>query len=232
MLKPEVEVVVFDVLGTLVDEPAGLRAGLRAALPAVSETEQDGLLERWAAHIESAQRQILAGERPFAASGVLNREAAALVLSHAGVRGDPAAVDDLAQAAWRLPAWPDSTRGLARLAARLPLIGLSNASRCELLRLNAHAGLRWHQALSAQAAQTYKPAAGVYQLAVDVTGIAAERLLMVAAHAWDLRGARALGMRTAYIPRPVGDPPASGERFDIHAESLDDLADQLAVPAA
>lgn len=228
---PEVEVVVFDVLGTMVDEPAGLRAGLRAAVPAVSKTEQDGLLERWSAHIESAQRQVLAGERPFAPSNVLNREAAALVLSHAGI-DDPAAVDHLAQAGWRLPAWPDSTPGLARLAARFPLIGLSNASRCELLRLNAHAGLRWHQALSAQAAQTYKPAAAVYQLAVDVAGIAAERLLMVAAHAWDLRGARALGMRTAYIPRPAGDPPASEERFDIHAESLDDLADQLAVPAA
>ena len=30
------------------------------------------------------------------------------------------------------------------------------------------------------------------------------RLLMVAAHAWDLRGAQAVGMRTAYVERPVG----------------------------
>jgi 2-haloacid dehalogenase len=50
---------------------------------------------------------------------------------------------------------------------------------------------------------------------------------MVAAHAWDLRGAQAVGMRTAYVARPADDPPAADDRFDLHAEGLDDLADQL-----
>lgn len=114
---PEVEVVVFDVLGTLVDEPAGLRFGLSAALPSVLESEQNGLLERWSAHIESTQQQVLTGERTFAPSDVLNREAAALVLAHAGV-DDPGTVDGLAQAAWRLrpgrtrhEGWPGSPPG-------------------------------------------------------------------------------------------------------------------------
>ncbi len=51
----------------------------------------------------------------------------------------------------------DTVAGLAQLAERFPLIGLSNASRTALLGLNAHAGLRWHQALSAEDARTYKP---------------------------------------------------------------------------
>ena len=50
------------------------------------------------------------------------------------------------------------------------------------------------------------------------------RSVNVAAHAWDLRGAQRLGLRTAYIARPVGDPPTSSDRFDLHA---DDLADKL-----
>ena len=50
---------------------------------------------------------------------------------------------------------------------------------------------------------------------------------MVAAHAWDLRGAAAVGLRTAYVARPVGDPPSTEDRFDLHARGLDDLADQL-----
>jgi 2-haloacid dehalogenase len=51
--------------------------------------------------------------------------------------------------------------------------------------------------------------------------------IMVAAHAWDLRAAKAAGMRTAYVPRPNGDPPVPRERFDIHAVDLEDLAVQL-----
>lgn len=53
---------------------------------------------------------------------------------------------------------------------------------------------------------------------------------MVAAHAWDLRGAREAGLRTAYVARPVGDPPASSDRFDLHATGLAELADRLGVP--
>lgn len=48
--------------------------------------------------------------------------------------------------------------------------------------------------------------------------------LMVAAHAWDLRGARAVGMRTAYVERPVGDTPSGKDSFDLQAMGLADLA--------
>ncbi|GAA3365197.1 hypothetical protein GCM10017744_066960 [Streptomyces antimycoticus] len=105
--------------------------------------------------------------------------------------------------------------------------GVDERSRTALLGLNAHAGLRWHQALSVEEARTYKPDPAVYQLAVTGSGRPPERLLMVAAHAWDLRGAQRLGLRTAYVARPVGDPPAASDRFDLHADGLADLAEQL-----
>ncbi|MEJ8647291.1 HAD-IA family hydrolase [Streptomyces sp. MS1.AVA.3] len=107
------------------------------------------------------------------------------------------------------------------------MIGLSHASRTALLGLNAHAGLRRHQALSAEDARTYKPDPAVYRLAVTVSGRPPERLLMVAAHAWDLRGAQSLGLRTAYVARPVGDPSTPSDRFDLYADGLADLAGQL-----
>lgn len=50
---------------------------------------------------------------------------------------------------------------------------------------------------------------------------------MVAAHAWDLRGAAAAGMRTAYVERPNGDPPSAEDSFDFTATSLAELADLL-----
>ncbi|OXM50496.1 haloacid dehalogenase type II [Amycolatopsis alba] len=206
----EIEALVFDILGTLVDEPAGLRAAIRRAAP---DADADVLVEQWLGHLETEQRRIVEGERPYVASDVLDREAAQ--------------TDELAAAGRRMPPWPDTVDGLSRLAEHYPLIGLSNASRTTLLRMNAHAGLRWHQALSAEEAQSYKPDPAVYELAVKVSGAPPERLLMVAAHAWDLRGAQGVGLRTAYVARPVGDPPSATDRFDFHADDLADLAAQL-----
>lgn len=67
----------------------------------------------------------------------------------------------------------------------------------------------------------------VYQLALDTAGCPPERVLMVAAHAWDLRGAQARGMRTAYVQRPVGDPPTSSDVFDMRFNGLDELVTAL-----
>ncbi|MFF5497353.1 haloacid dehalogenase type II [Streptomyces aquilus] len=225
MAEPAIDAVVFDVLGTLVDEPAGLRAGIRALDASLDDTRVEELLSLWQRHVEREQGRVVEGARPFTTSEVIDREAARLVADAAGA--DDSAAAALALSARRLPPWPDTLAGLARLAQRFPLIGLSNASRTALLELNAHAGLRWHQALSAAEAATFKPDPAVYQLAVNVSGRPPERLLMVAAHAWDLRGAQRLGLRTAYVARPVGDPPAPEDRFDLYADGLADLADQL-----
>ncbi|GAA5217547.1 haloacid dehalogenase type II [Streptomyces thinghirensis] len=222
----EIDALVFDVLGTLVDEPGGVRAGIRALDPSLDDAGVEQLLSLWQRHVDREQRRIVAGARPYVTSDLLDLEAARLVADAVGV-GDPTAVAALAESGRRLAPWPDTVAGLARLAERFPLIGLSNAGRAALLELNAHAGLRWHQALSAEDARTYKPDPAVYQLAITVSGRPPERLLMVAAHAWDLRAAQDLGLRTAYVARPVGEPPASSDRFDLHADGLADLADRL-----
>lgn len=236
MAELTIDAVVFDVLGTLVDEPAGLREGIGALTPspALDAPGTERLLLLWQRHIERERRRVVDGDRPYLPSDALDREAAEVVARAAGAEDPgavaaPDAVETLARAARRLPPWPDTVAGLARLAGHFPLIGLSNASRTALLELNAHAGLRWHQALSAEDARTYKPDPAVYRLAVTVAGLPPERLLMVAAHAWDLRGAQALGLRTAYMARPVGDPPTASDRFDLYAEDLADLAGQLGV---
>jgi 2-haloacid dehalogenase len=222
----DIEVVVFDVLGTLVDEPSGLRAAIRTAAPAADEATVDELLTAWQQHVESEQQRTEQGHREYANTQVVDLEAAQLVADRAGL-ADPEVVAELGTAGQRLPPWDDSVAGLERLAQHFPLVGLSNASRAALLRLNAHAGLRWHQALSAEAALAYKPAPEVYQLAIDAAGCAPERVLMVAAHAWDLRGAQAIGMRTAYVHRPVGDPPTTSDAFDGRFNGLNELVTAL-----
>jgi len=224
--QPDLEGIVFDILGTMVDEPSGIRRGLRTILPDLDDAGTSELLEAWGRYVEEQQHQVLADRRPYAASTVIDLEVAARVAADAGI-SDPDAVRELAASAQRLDPWRDSVQALDRIASRFPVVGLSNASHSALTRISAHAGLRWHQVLSAEDAHSYKPHPDVYRLAITNAGCSPDRLLMVAAHAWDLRGAQAVGMRTAYVERPVGDPPSATDSFDLYATSLDDLASTL-----
>ncbi|GAA3870156.1 haloacid dehalogenase type II [Streptomyces sedi] len=221
-----VEAVVLDVLGTLVDEPGGLRAAIREVAPSVDEASVEALLSLWQRHVAHEQRRIAAGRRPWATTTTLDGEAARRVADGLGL-GDPHTLARLATASRRLPPWHDSVDALARLSRRFPVLALSHADHTALLGLNAHAGLRWHQALSAETVRAYKPAPEVYRLAVDTAGMPPARVLMVAAHAWDLRGARAVGMSTAHVSRPVGDPPCPSDDFDLRVDGLHALATAL-----
>jgi 2-haloacid dehalogenase len=212
----DVEMVVLDVLGTMVDQRTGIARGLRRLRPDLDGPTLEALTSRWLEEVGAAQRAVAEGRRPYADSVLLDLAAA---------RRPSAALAASAQ----LPdAWPDAAAALDRLAARVPVVALSSASRDALTRVNAHAGLRWHQVLSTQDAGTVKPHPDAYRLAVTAARRAPGRLLMVAAHAWDLRGAAALGLRTAYVERPVGEPPGPTDAFDLRLRSLDELADALA----
>lgn len=224
--RPDLEVIVFDILGTMVDEPSGIRRGLRTLLPDVDDARTSELVALWQRHVDEQQREVLAGRRPYAGSTVIDLEAATRVAAEAGI-GDADEIRSLADSGQRLDPWPDSVPALDRIASRFPVVGLSNASHSALTRISSHAGLRWHQVLSAEDVHSYKPHPDVYRLAISNAGCTPDRLLMVAAHAWDLRGAQAAGMWTAYVERPVGDPPSATDSFDLAAESLADLASRL-----
>ena len=226
---PDVDVIVFDILGTMVDEPSGISRGVRALLPNIDDETTSELVAVWHRHVDEQQREVLAGRRPYVNSTVIDLEAATRVAAAMAI-SDADAVRSLAASGQRLEPWPDSVSALDRIASHVPVVGLSNASGSALTRISSHAGLRWHQVLSAEDAYSYKPNPDVYRLAITNAGCSPDRLLMVAAHAWDLRGAQAVGMRTAYVERPVGDPPSALDSFDLHAKSLDDLATRLNAP--
>ncbi|MEU5154740.1 haloacid dehalogenase type II [Glycomyces sp. NPDC021274] len=226
----DIDVVVFDVLGTLVDEPDGIGAAVREALSDAEQATVDESVTLWQRHVETEQTRIARGERAYADTAVIDAEAAQLVADRAGI-ADAAVIARLAKAGQRLVPWEDTVSGLERLSWHFPVIGLSNAGLSALLRLNAFAGLRFHLALSSELAGAYKPAPEVYRLALDAAGCAPERVLMVAAHAWDLRGAQAVGMRTAYIGRSVGDPPKDTDTFDGHFDGLEALTAALVAGA-
>lgn len=223
-VAPERVVAVFDVLGTLVNQAEGLRRRVEATT-GLDREETTAIVDEWLSGVAEQERAIVRGERVFATSDQLDAEVLEQLASRSAL--PVTAVPALVGASAFSPPWEDSAAGLRSLAEVATVVGLSNASRRVLTGLSVNAGFRWHQALSAEDAGTYKPAAAMYELAMASVPASGRPPLMVAAHAWDLRAARAAGMRTAYVPRPDADPPSPGERFDIHATSLADLEMRL-----
>src|SRR5439155_1281393 len=106
--------------------------------------------------------------------------------------------------AWhRLTPWPDSVPGLNRLRGRYVLATLSNGNVSLLVDMAKNAGLPWDCVLSAELFGHYKPDPEVYQGAARLLGLPPGELMMVAAHPRDLEAAQRVGLKTAYVPRPL-----------------------------
>jgi len=133
----------------------------------------------------------------------------------------------------RLRPWPDSISGLTRLRKRFILATLSNGNVALLTNIAKNAGLPWDCILSAELVKHYKPDREVYQMAADLLGIRPDQMMMVAAHNSDLRAAREVGLRTAFVVRPMefgaaGNPDLTPDSsFDLVATDFNDLSDQL-----
>jgi 2-haloacid dehalogenase len=133
----------------------------------------------------------------------------------------------------RLDAWPDSVAGLTRLKSRFTLCTLSNGNIDLLTDMAKRAGLPWDCILSAEVFRAYKPDPATYLGVARTFDVAPAEVMLVAAHQDDLDAARACGLATAYIERPlefgasqvkdVSPDPAN----TWHAQDLVHLADQL-----
>src|SRR5258705_8589890 len=130
-------------------------------------------------------------------------------------------IERLVQARWRLARWPDAVRGLTRLKQRYVIAPLSNASFAGMVHLAKFAGLPWDCVITAENARRYKPHPDVYRTAVGLLGLRADEVMLAAAHNYDLAAAQALGLRTAFVPRPLEYGP--GQRTDLVAEGKWDV---------
>jgi 2-haloacid dehalogenase len=133
----------------------------------------------------------------------------------------------------RLDAWPDSVAGLLRLKKKFTICSLSNGNLGLLTNMAKRAGLPWDCVLSAEVFRAYKPDPAAYLGVAQVFDLQPHQVMLCAAHHDDLVGARACGLHTAYIERPLefgaSHPkdvsPLVGN--DLHAQDIQALADLL-----
>ena len=227
--------LTFDVFGTVVDwRSTIIREGNALGEAKGLDVDWAQFADAWRGGYRPAMDRVRRGEVPWAKIDDLHRTILDGLLDQFGIDG--LSEDEIAgfNRVWhRLDPWPDAIGGLLRLRARYVVAALSNGNVSLLTHMAKHAGLPWDCILSAELAQGYKPDPEVYITAADLLSLPPEQVMMVAAHEGDLLAAKGVGMRTAYVPRPVEygpdstTPAVDESAFDLVAKDFHALADQL-----
>lgn len=232
----EVEALLFDVFGTLVDWRGSLIADLTAF------GAERGLGIDWAAFTDAwrdayapSMNRVRSGELPWTTLDALHRSSFDALAAEFGISG---ALDEAGRGwcvdRWhRLRAWDDVGPGLTRLHRRAVTGTLSNGNIRLLVDLARTNALHFDVLFSAETFRRYKRDPDVYRGAVAMLALPPERVALVAAHADDLLAARAEGLRTVYVTRAERGPDVEPERapagVDLAVRGLDELADRLGV---
>lgn len=225
-----IRVITCDIFGTTVDWYTGVAEQVAKLLP---DVDAGSFTSQWREKYLPSMANVREGRRDWAYLDALHRESLDELLARHGLDPDEDTRGRLVRAWHRLPAWPDSVPGLAQLSGRYTTAALSNGGFALLTNLVKAAHLPFDCILSAELARNYKPDASVYRTAARLLDVEPGEVLMVAAHGWDLDGARAAGLRTAFVERPEEKGPdhpadrAEDVTADLSAGSFTELAELL-----
>lgn len=237
-----VKAVFFDFMGTCLDWHGSIAQALPTTFP---RTLASSFALQWRrAYFLSNQARLSAGLAPEDIDATLAHTLSALVSrsfpDHAALLAAPAVRARLIRAWHTQRAWPDVAAALTRLRRdnqETELFVHGNGTtrlQLDLLRASGldSGGGHFAMLFSSELLGVYKPDRKAYERALDLVRAEPDEVVMVAAHAYDLRGARAVGMRTVYVRRWTDDidedmDTVAGE-VDVFLESMDTLPETIA----
>jgi 2-haloacid dehalogenase len=231
----QVKALVFDTFGTVVDWRSSVAREAEALAKRKGVTlDAAKFADAWRAGYGPSMNRVRTGELPWTKLDALHRMTLDTILvdfKFTGLSEDEKAAFN--QAWHRLAPWPDAVAGLTRLKKKFIIAPLSNGNISLMTDLAKYAGLPWDCILGAELARHYKPDREVYQSAADILDLKPADVMMVAAHLGDLRAAKGVGLRTAFVTRPLEYGPAgkpdlkADASVDLSAKDFNDLAGQL-----
>lgn len=130
----------------------------------------------------------------------------------------------------KLPPYPDVRPALLRLKEHgFRLAALTNSSQSGVDAQLKHAQLAdcFEQQLSVESVGQYKPSKAVYDWAARQMGCDPDECMLVAAHGWDVAGAKWAGMQTAFISHPGQQLFPLAPEPDLYVADLTALADHF-----
>ena len=219
---------MFDQYGTVVDMQTGL---VEAATPFLRAKRWPGspnsFVTWWRrTHFENSMIDALL-HRQHTPYRVIGERSVAHVMDRAGIQYTTNEVHDLVEQIVRLRPFPEVPAALDRLRTQYRLAVLSNGDPDMLEAAKQYHGVAFEQVISVAVANSFKPHVATYTKAAEIVGVRMEQVLFIANHAFDCIGAKAAGMRTAFVDRrqrPFGDTP---HQPDLLVASMSVLADLL-----
>ncbi|KAL1689414.1 HAD-like domain-containing protein [Schizophyllum commune] len=252
-----VEVLLFDVFGTVVDWYGTIKAELARTGEDYGPSGSEGwhsFVREWRWKYDEKTDEIAASDSAeFLTVDEMQRKHLDEILdapqyAHIGKCWDRDVRDKL-NGVWhrldeRVAGWPDSTPGLYALKKDYIIATLSNGNVrllvnmvSDFIRARQNADLPWDAVFAGDIFGSYKPSPKVYLGAPKLLSVPPERYAMVAMHIEDLRGAAKYGLKTIYVRRPEANEPiaepeevkskAEGGEVDVVVDSLVELAGVL-----
>ena len=218
-------VLAFDVYGTLIDPfqmEEHLRADFGEKARAASELWRGKQIEY------SFRRALMKRYEPFQ---VCTEQALRFVGSQLGIVLSPQSLENLMAKYLELPAYADVVAALAEFAARgFQIVAFSNGTERAVRASLESVGLlpRFSRIVSVDALRTFKPDPAVYEYLVAEARVPREMVWLVSSNPFDVIGAKACGLRTAWVQRDlkrIFDP--WGIEPDVTVHSLAELPGML-----
>jgi 2-haloacid dehalogenase len=230
ILQREIKALVFDQYGTLLDMQKGLTEAVTPFLKGKGWVGEPGRFVTWwrRTHFEYSLIDALLerGHTPYRQIG---HRAVSQVMDRCNIQYAPQEVRWLVGEIEKLKPFPDVAEALGQLrGAGYKLAILSNGDRDMLKAAGPHLGFAFDHVISVQEAGYFKPHWKCYAKAQEILGEDRSSILFVANHPFDCVGAKAFGMRSAYINRrnrPFGETP---HQPDLTVGNFAELAARLA----
>ncbi|MDN3561057.1 haloacid dehalogenase type II [Vreelandella neptunia] len=226
--------IVFDVFGTIVDWRSSLIHQFNELEKELGiELPSEVLADQWRQLYAPSMDRVRKGEIPWTVLDDLHRESLVTLLNQHGIALDEATIDRVNYFWHQLEPWPDVPHGLQRLKEHTIIATLTNGNVSLMVDVALHAKLPWDMIFCAELFEHYKPDSEVYLGACRLLRLPPEEVMLCAAHNADLRAARVLGMKTAFIPRRTEYGPQQSkdleaeEAWDFVAEDLVALSECL-----
>jgi 2-haloacid dehalogenase len=199
-------VLAFDVYGTLID-PLRMEDHLRAVFGDRAREAS----EIWRGkQIEYSFRRALM--KKYQNFDVCTAQALRFVCEQLSVSLDEKTLRNLLEKYLQLPTYPDVPGALAELEARgFLLVACSNGTESAVRGLLERAGVlsRFSEIVSVDPLRTFKPDPAVYEYLVARARAEKEMVWLISSNPFDVTGAKACGLRTAWVqrdPTKVFDP--------------------------
>ncbi|MFB6310898.1 MAG: haloacid dehalogenase type II [Salinirussus sp.] len=227
-IKEDTEVIAFDLYDTLLDREATLVPALADVVDSHDgDADPEILLRRYLAmHFrDSLIDSLLPG--PHTPFKEISLRALAYRLEQIGLDVADDAVRAVIRQWKEFDSYPDVDAALSTLGEEFDLVGLSNGDPDMLAAVRPAFQTDLDGVVSVADAGAYKPHPAPYRRCCQAFDVAPHQVLFVTAHTFDLVGAKAVGMRGAFLNRhdnPFGGWP---QQPDLVVEDADGLAAAL-----